>query len=137
MATPADRMHMAPGLGARSSNQQREFPGRSFAYTYARVYTEFVQKHTLFFIFSSSAHTERGEWAELEKMKKGCVFGQIPYTLRRNVSGARRLRGYCRAPPSPSPGPWRARRLDSVDVDSCVWLATTRTYIAFAVPFMV
>jgi hypothetical protein len=23
MATPADRMHTAPGLGARSSNQQR------------------------------------------------------------------------------------------------------------------
>ena len=39
--------------------------------------------------------------------------------------------------PSPSPGPWRARSLDSVDVDSCVWFASTRTYIAYAVPFMV
>jgi len=39
--------------------------------------------------------------------------------------------------PSPSPGPWRAWRLDSADVDSRVWLASTRTYIAFAVPFMV
>jgi len=39
--------------------------------------------------------------------------------------------------PSYSPGPWRARRLDSADVDSCVWLASTWTYIAFAVPFMV
>jgi len=31
----------------------------------------------------------------------------------------------------------RARRLDSADVDSCVWLASTRTYIACAVPFIV
>jgi len=38
---------------------------------------------------------------------------------------------------SPSPGPWRARCLDSANVDSHVWLASTRTYIAFAVPFMV
>jgi len=35
---------------------------------------------------------------------------------------------------SHSPGPWRARRLDSADVDSRVWLSSTRTYIAFAVP---
>jgi len=39
--------------------------------------------------------------------------------------------------PSPSPGPWCARRIDSADVDSRVWLAPTRTYIAYAVPFMV
>jgi len=39
--------------------------------------------------------------------------------------------------PSPSPGPWRTRRLDSADVDSRVCLASTRTYIARAVPFMV
>jgi len=39
--------------------------------------------------------------------------------------------------PSPSPGPWRARRLDSADVDSRVWLTSTRTYIAFAVPFII
>ena len=38
---------------------------------------------------------------------------------------------------SPSPGPWRARRLDSTDVDSRVWLASARTFIACAVPFMV
>jgi len=38
---------------------------------------------------------------------------------------------------SPSPGPWRAPRLDSADVDSRVWLISTWTYIAFAVPFMV
>jgi len=38
---------------------------------------------------------------------------------------------------SHSPGPWRARRLDRADVDSRVWLASARTYIAFAVPFMV
>jgi len=34
-----------------------------------------------------------------------------------------------------SPGPWRARHLDSADVDFRVWSATTRTYIASAVPF--
>jgi len=39
--------------------------------------------------------------------------------------------------PSPSLGPSRARRLDSADVDSRVWLASTWTYIAFTVPFMV
>jgi len=41
--------------------------------------------------------------------------------------------------PSPSSGPWRARRLDIADMDSDsrVWLASTRTYIDFAVPFMV
>jgi len=39
--------------------------------------------------------------------------------------------------PSPSPGTWRARRLDSADVESRGWLASTRTYIAFVVPFMV
>jgi len=39
--------------------------------------------------------------------------------------------------PSPSPGSWRARRLDCADADSRVWLVSTRTYIAFAVPFMV
>jgi len=41
--------------------------------------------------------------------------------------------------PFPSPGPWRARRLDSADVESLVssWLASTRTYIACVVPFMV
>ena len=39
--------------------------------------------------------------------------------------------------PSPSPGLWRARRLDSAEVDSRVWLASNRTYIARAVPFMV
>jgi len=31
--------------------------------------------------------------------------------------------------PSLSPGPWRARHLDSADVDSRVWLASTRTQI--------
>jgi len=35
------------------------------------------------------------------------------------------------------PGPWRARRLDSADVDSRVWLTSTRTYIAFVILFMV
>jgi len=39
--------------------------------------------------------------------------------------------------PSSSPGIWRVWRLDSADVDSRVWLASTRTYIAFAVPFLV
>jgi len=39
--------------------------------------------------------------------------------------------------PSPSLRPWRPRRLDSADVDSRVWLASTRDYIAFAIPFMV
>jgi len=39
--------------------------------------------------------------------------------------------------PFPPPGSWRARRLDSADLDSRVWLASTRTYIACAVPFMV
>ena len=39
--------------------------------------------------------------------------------------------------PSPSLEPWRAKRLDSVDVDSRVWFASTRTSVAFAVPFMV
>jgi len=39
--------------------------------------------------------------------------------------------------PSLSPGPWRARRLNSADVDSCVWLVSTLTYIACAVLFMV
>ena len=39
--------------------------------------------------------------------------------------------------PSPSLGPWHARRLDSADVDSRAWLASTRTCIAFAVPFIV
>jgi len=39
--------------------------------------------------------------------------------------------------PSPSLGPWRARRLDSADVDSRVWFASIRTFVAFAVPFMV
>jgi len=39
--------------------------------------------------------------------------------------------------PSFSLGIWRARRLDSADVDSRVWLASTRTSIAFAVPFLV
>jgi len=41
--------------------------------------------------------------------------------------------------PFHSLGPWRARRLDShgVDGDSRVWLASTRTYIAMAVPFIV
>ena len=39
--------------------------------------------------------------------------------------------------PSPSPEPLRVRRLYIVDVDSRVWLASTRTFIAFAVPFMV
>jgi len=39
--------------------------------------------------------------------------------------------------PSPSPGLWHARRLNSADVDSRVWLPSTRTYIAFAVPLMV
>jgi len=39
--------------------------------------------------------------------------------------------------PSHPPGPWCARRLDSADVDSRAWLVSTRTYIAFAVPFMV
>jgi hypothetical protein len=38
---------------------------------------------------------------------------------------------------SHSPGPWRARRLDIVDVNSRVWLTATRTYIACAVAFMV
>ena len=38
---------------------------------------------------------------------------------------------------SPSPGLWRARRLDSADVDSRVWFPSTRTYIDFAIPFMV
>ena len=38
---------------------------------------------------------------------------------------------------SHSPGPWRALRLDIADVDSRVWLASTQTYIAFAVPFLV
>jgi len=40
--------------------------------------------------------------------------------------------------PSPSPGPWRVRRLDSADVDSRVCLASTLTqaYIACAVPFI-
>ena len=41
------------------------------------------------------------------------------------------------AVPSSSPGPWRARRLVGADVDSRVWLASTRTYIASAGPFMV
>jgi len=31
--------------------------------------------------------------------------------------------------PSPSPGPWRARRLNSADVDSRVWLALTQTHL--------
>ena len=35
--------------------------------------------------------------------------------------------------PSHSPGPWRARYLDSADVDSRVWLASNWTFIAFAV----
>ena len=39
--------------------------------------------------------------------------------------------------PCPSSGPWRALRLDSAAVDSRVWLDSTRTYIACAVPFMV
>ena len=41
--------------------------------------------------------------------------------------------------PSPSPENWRVRRLDSTDVDSLVWLASTLTYIICAarVPFMV
>jgi len=39
--------------------------------------------------------------------------------------------------PSSSSGIWRARRLDSADVDSRIWLASTRTCIAFAVPFLV
>ena len=39
--------------------------------------------------------------------------------------------------PSSSPGPWRAWRLDSADVDSRVRLASTRTYIACEVFFMV
>jgi len=39
--------------------------------------------------------------------------------------------------PSPSPGTWRARRLDGADVDSRVWLDSTRTYFACAVPSMV
>jgi len=34
-----------------------------------------------------------------------------------------------------SPGPWRAPCLDSADVDFCVWLVSTRTYIVCAVPF--
>jgi len=38
---------------------------------------------------------------------------------------------------SHSLGPWRARRLNSADVDSRDWLASTQTYIAFAVLFMV
>jgi len=32
--------------------------------------------------------------------------------------------------PFPSPGSWRARRLDCADLDSRVWLASTRTSIA-------
>ena len=39
--------------------------------------------------------------------------------------------------PSPSPGTWCARRLDIADVDSRIWLSSTRAYIAFVVPFMV
>jgi len=39
--------------------------------------------------------------------------------------------------PSFSLGIWRARRLDSADVDSRVRLASTRTYIACEVFFMV
>ena len=39
--------------------------------------------------------------------------------------------------PSPSLGPWRARRLDSANGDSLVWLASTRTCIACEVSFMV
>jgi len=38
--------------------------------------------------------------------------------------------------PPPSSGPWRARRLDSADMDSRVWLASTRTYNDFAAPFL-
>jgi len=38
---------------------------------------------------------------------------------------------------SPSPGPWRVRCLDNADVDSRVWLASTRTYITCVVPLMV
>jgi len=38
---------------------------------------------------------------------------------------------------SSAPGTWHARRLDSADVESRVWLASTRTYIAFVVLFMV
>jgi len=33
------------------------------------------------------------------------------------------------------PGPCLAQRLDSADVDSRVWLASTWTYITFAVPY--
>ena len=39
--------------------------------------------------------------------------------------------------PSPSLGPWGARHLDGANVDSRVWLASTRNYIAFVVLFMV
>jgi len=39
--------------------------------------------------------------------------------------------------PPPSQLPWRARRLDSADVDSRVWLASTRNYIACAIASMV
>jgi len=37
---------------------------------------------------------------------------------------------------SPSPEPWRAQRLQSADVDSRVWLASTQNNITSAVPFM-
>ena len=39
--------------------------------------------------------------------------------------------------PSPSPGPWRAWRLDIANMDSGVLLTLTRTYIVFAVFFTV
>ena len=38
---------------------------------------------------------------------------------------------------SPSPGHWRAQRLNSSDVDPRVWLASNWTYVVFAVPCMV
>jgi len=71
-------------------------------------------------------------------------LSQLPYTYGKGPCGLPSPRifmilGGMKAAfvPYPSPGPWRARRLDNADVDSCVWLASTRTYIARAVPFIV
>ena len=78
----------------------------------------------------------------------GCPFDWLPLRLvappRRDPRGLPSPRifmvlGVMKSAfaPSPSPGHWRARRLDSADVDSSAWLASTRTFIAFVVPFMV
>jgi len=105
---------------------------------------------TFFLSTSAQAHTRyaRHHWVSPDSSLASKVMAafvvNFPVTPRRGPRGLPSPRifmvlGGMKAAfePSPFPGLWRARRLDSADVDFRVWLASTRTFIAFAVPFMV